>query len=281
MPIISIIAIVLIVLAFSVGITAAICIYVYRDAKRRDMSPALWTIVTFLTPGYIGFIIYLIVRNGHEITNLKCPSCDSKVDKSYFVCPYCSEPLKAKCTSCGNPLEAGWDTCPFCGEPISEENRLSPSLNSKQTDRALSTILILIMIIPLILIILAVVAGNILMFNTPNYSEMLQEFSLDVNIEISDKVSDIYSAQLIIYSDDQLIESTTVSDADRYPLREVVFYSDTTGADSFQLVFNDKSGNVILKTEIFEITPDSYGNFELYGTLMRNNVTGELSLIYE
>ncbi len=280
MPVLTIIVIAIIVLLFSLGITAAICIYVYRDAKRRDMSPSLWTIVTFLTPGYIGFIIYLIVRNGREITSLKCPSCDSKVDKSYFVCPYCSEPLKAKCTSCGNALEAGWDTCPFCGEQIPEENRLSPSLNSKPTDRALSTILILIIIIPLILIVLAVVAGNIFMFNAPNYSEMLQEFALDINIEISDKVSDIYSAQLVIYSDDQLIEATTVSDADRYPLREVVFYSDTSGADRFQLVFNDKNGNVLLKTEIFDVTPDSSGCFELNGVLIRSS-TGELSLICE
>lgn len=272
-----IIFIALIVLLFSVGVTAAICIYVYRDAKRRDMSPALWTIVTWLTPGYIGFIIYLIVRNSREITSLKCPSCGSNVNKSYFVCPYCSEQLKAKCTSCGNVLEAGWETCPFCGDHIAEEKRISPSLRSQPTDRELSTILILIIIIPLILVILTIVAGNIIMFRSPDVPKITQEFALDVNIDISDEITDIYSVQLVYYSDDKLLEASTVASADSSPLSEVIIYSDTSGADGFRLLFNDKYG-VIMKSDIFEIDSDY---FELIGKLVISGDTGELSLIYE
>ena len=48
-------------------------VYVYRDAKRRGMNAALWTLIAILAPSLIGFIIYLLVRGNYS--NLKCPRC--------------------------------------------------------------------------------------------------------------------------------------------------------------------------------------------------------------
>ncbi|MGQ4874349.1 MAG: PLDc N-terminal domain-containing protein [Promethearchaeia archaeon] len=42
-------------------INILILIWVYKDAKERDMSPILWVIVVFFC-GICGLIIYLIVR---------------------------------------------------------------------------------------------------------------------------------------------------------------------------------------------------------------------------
>ena len=42
-------------------VSIALCVWVYRDAERREMGGALWLIIVLLT-GCIGCIIYLIVR---------------------------------------------------------------------------------------------------------------------------------------------------------------------------------------------------------------------------
>ncbi len=52
--------IVLIAIFFIVGILLAV--WVYRDAKKRDMNAAVWLLIVLLT-GCIGCIIYLVVRD--------------------------------------------------------------------------------------------------------------------------------------------------------------------------------------------------------------------------
>jgi len=52
--------IVLIVVFFIIGILLAV--WVYKDAKKRDMNAAVWLLTVFLT-GCIGCIIYLVVRD--------------------------------------------------------------------------------------------------------------------------------------------------------------------------------------------------------------------------
>jgi len=44
---------------FIIGIL--ICIWVYKDAKSRGMSPVLWLLITLFL-GIIGLIIYLVIR---------------------------------------------------------------------------------------------------------------------------------------------------------------------------------------------------------------------------
>jgi hypothetical protein len=39
-----------------------LCIWVYKDAKKRDMNATMWLLIVLLT-GCIGCIIYLVVRD--------------------------------------------------------------------------------------------------------------------------------------------------------------------------------------------------------------------------
>ncbi len=54
------IMIVLVVVFYIIAI--AIAIWVYKDAKKRDMNAAVWLLIVLLT-GCIGCIIYLIIRD--------------------------------------------------------------------------------------------------------------------------------------------------------------------------------------------------------------------------
>ena len=76
-------------------------VYVYRDAKRRGMNAALWTLIAILAPSLIGFIIYLLVRGNYS--NLKCPRCAATVTEQYVVCPKCGAKLKPSCPNCLKP----------------------------------------------------------------------------------------------------------------------------------------------------------------------------------
>ena len=63
-----IVSFIMLFMIFGIGIAipAAIGIYVYRDAKRRGMNAALWTLIALLAPSLVGFIIYLIVRGNYS-----------------------------------------------------------------------------------------------------------------------------------------------------------------------------------------------------------------------
>ncbi len=54
------IMIVVIVVFFIIGLLLAI--WVYKDAKKRDMNAAVWLLIVLVT-GCIGCIIYLVVRD--------------------------------------------------------------------------------------------------------------------------------------------------------------------------------------------------------------------------
>ncbi len=54
------IIIVVVILFFVIGLVLAI--WVYKDAKKRDMNAAVWLLIVLLT-GCIGCIIYLVVRD--------------------------------------------------------------------------------------------------------------------------------------------------------------------------------------------------------------------------
>ncbi len=43
-----------------------LAVWVYRDAKKRGMEATLWLLVVLLT-GFIGLVVYLIVRREHPI----------------------------------------------------------------------------------------------------------------------------------------------------------------------------------------------------------------------
>jgi len=143
----------LVVLAALLTIPVMIGVYVCRDAKRRRMNAALWTLIAVAAPALIGFIIYLLVRGNYP--DLQCPQCAEPVTEQYTVCPHCGAKLRPACPNCSFPVELDWNVCPRCAAPLDKaELHHTPPL--RQRDRPLSKILIAIIIVPVALIALAV-----------------------------------------------------------------------------------------------------------------------------
>ena len=71
--------------ALFLGIPILIGVYVYRDAKAREMPAALWAVVAALCPAFIGLVIYLLARTGRSA--LRCPGCGGPVRESFALCP--------------------------------------------------------------------------------------------------------------------------------------------------------------------------------------------------
>lgn len=125
-------------------------IYIYKDAKKRGMNAALWTLIGVLAPGFIGLIIYLIVRGEHS--DLQCNSCGKPVSTAFSVCPYCGAPLKEKCSKCGYTLNPDWMVCANCGTEIPEEHRHRTTVRKKSG--GLKWLLALVIAVPLLLMVL-------------------------------------------------------------------------------------------------------------------------------
>lgn len=144
------------VLILILAIAAIIGVYVYKDASRRGMNAALWTIVAVFAPSLIGLIIYLLVRGSYS--DLNCPKCQEKVTEEFVVCPQCGTKLKCTCPVCAYPCEAGWTVCPKCATSLPEQTAdVTPPI--KRNDKTLGKILIAVIVIPLLLLFTIILFG--------------------------------------------------------------------------------------------------------------------------
>src|SRR6202035_1949484 len=71
--------------------------YINRDAKRRGMSPVLWTIVAIIIPNALGIILYFILR--HPLRRA-CPQCGDAVEAGFNFCPRYNYKLSPSCPQC-------------------------------------------------------------------------------------------------------------------------------------------------------------------------------------
>jgi hypothetical protein len=87
--------------------------YVNRDAKRRGMSPTLWTLLVIFLPGspVSGCIIYFLVR---EPLPFYCPQCSFLVRADFNFCPQCKCDLRPACPQCGCEVGENHRYCPNC-----------------------------------------------------------------------------------------------------------------------------------------------------------------------
>jgi len=88
--------------------------YVNRDAKRRGMNSALWTIlVMVLSPGWLalGFFIYFLMR---EPLPYNCPQCGATVGARFNYCPNCKCNLRPSCPQCKREVGETDKFCPYC-----------------------------------------------------------------------------------------------------------------------------------------------------------------------
>lgn len=97
--------------------------FLYRDARARDYSWLMWTIIPiiyFFTPGIFGalfslFLIVIIYTSTRPKGALKaCPHCKKKVHTVLAFCPFCRQSVKRECLRCHETVD--WDAviCPHC-----------------------------------------------------------------------------------------------------------------------------------------------------------------------
>jgi hypothetical protein len=104
--------------------------YVNRDAKRRGMNPALWTIlVIILLPawGFIGFVIYFLMR---EPLPYPCPQCGTSVGARFNFCPNCKCNLHPSCPQCKHEVAELDKFCPNCGNDVKAAGDAEPAAQS-------------------------------------------------------------------------------------------------------------------------------------------------------
>ena len=104
--------------SLSLAIIIFLVAYVNRDASRRGMSSALWTIlVIILLPawGFIGFVIYLLMR---EPLPYPCPQCGNTVGARFNFCPNCKCNLHPSCPQCKREIAETDKFCPYCGNEL-------------------------------------------------------------------------------------------------------------------------------------------------------------------
>jgi Double zinc ribbon len=92
--------------------------YVNRDARRRGMSPGLWTfLVIVLSPAYfaIGFIVYFLMR---EPLPYNCPQCGTTISARYNFCPNCKCNLHPSCPQCQRAVVESDKYCPYCAHEL-------------------------------------------------------------------------------------------------------------------------------------------------------------------
>lgn len=153
--------IIITIAVLSAILPVAIGMYVYDDAKRRKMNGVVWTLLSVFAPGFIGLIIYLIVRADHSVLN--CPKCGKHISENFSVCPGCGFSLKnRRCPICGRLVERDWNVCPTCANEIPEDMKLK-KIAKPQKDKRMTRLLLLVILIPVFLCLL-IIAG-ILIFS--------------------------------------------------------------------------------------------------------------------
>jgi hypothetical protein len=112
--------------------------YVNRDAKRRGMNAAVWTLlVIVLLPAwtFVGFLIYFLMR---EPLPYPCPQCGKSVGARFNFCPNCKCNLHPSCPNCKREVVETDKFCPYCAQELSQSGGLAapstdvnPELNAR------------------------------------------------------------------------------------------------------------------------------------------------------
>jgi len=92
--------------------------YVSRDARRRGMPVALWMIVA-LMPGYIGGVVYFLLR---QPIMIRCPNCTTELTAGVHFCPQCRFQLAPVCGQCFRGVQITDAFCSQCGHNTADDS---------------------------------------------------------------------------------------------------------------------------------------------------------------
>ncbi len=104
--------------------------YVNRDAKRREMHTALWTLLALLLSWpfpFLGVIIYFLMR---EPLPYPCPRCSTAVGARFNFCPNCKCNLHPACPQCKREIAESDKFCPYCGNDLKAAGNAEPAVQS-------------------------------------------------------------------------------------------------------------------------------------------------------
>jgi len=89
--------------------------YIYRDAKRRNMNAAMWTLLAIFAPSGVGIILYFLLR---EPVASYCVRCGTIVQAGFAYCPGCGTVMTTTCPQCHRVPQTGWTHCAACGAKL-------------------------------------------------------------------------------------------------------------------------------------------------------------------
>jgi len=92
--------------------------YISRDVKRRNMSAGLWMLIVLVIPGFIGAIVYFMLR---QPMLSKCPSCSTEVASSFHFCPECQFQMAPVCGQCYRGVQITDVYCVNCGHELAKD----------------------------------------------------------------------------------------------------------------------------------------------------------------
>lgn len=190
-------------------------ILVYRDAKSRGMDALVWALVAMLIPGFIGLIIYLIMRK--DFGNLRCAKCNSLVSADFMACPYCGNDLKGRCPNCNRPVESDYRICPNCAHELTPMEGAGTYQASRKSDNTLVFILIAAVLVPVIIV------GGMFAATFMYSSSSSQEFP------------PVFQEEEMVITRSILDEQKHIDDGTRTAIEGVV----DSAVDKFHLLFQD------------------------------------------
>jgi len=131
-PVLASLALAGIITAVSLILAAFIFLiaYVNRDARRRGMHVALWTLLALLLSWpfpFLGVIIYFLMR---EPMPYPCPQCGNTVGARFNFCPNCKCNLHPSCPQCKHELAETDKFCPYCGNDLKAAGNVEPAVQN-------------------------------------------------------------------------------------------------------------------------------------------------------
>ncbi len=131
-PVLASLALAGIITAVSLILAAFIFLiaYVNRDARRRGMHVALWTLLALLLSWpfpFLGVIIYFLMR---EPLPYPCPQCGSTVGARFNFCPNCKCNLHPSCPQCKREITEADKFCPHCGNDLKASPSTQPTVQN-------------------------------------------------------------------------------------------------------------------------------------------------------
>jgi hypothetical protein len=113
--------------------------YVNRDARRRGMNSALWTLLVIVmlpSLAFVGFLIYFLMR---DPLPYPCPQCGKLVGPRFNFCPNCKCNLHPSCPNCKREVGESDKYCPYCAHELGHSKEAGTALESIGESRGLTS----------------------------------------------------------------------------------------------------------------------------------------------